>query len=101
MKIVWSPIAIQRVTEAAELIALDKPEAAASWARAIFRAVDRLAALPASGRIVPELNRPDVREIIHGAFRIIYRVSDEQILVLTVRRSSRLLDPSELPTGAG
>ena len=49
-----------------------------------------------SGRTVPEIGRPEVREIIHGAFRVIYRIGSDGVLVLTVRRASRLLDPSEL-----
>ena len=32
MRITWSPLAVQRVLEAAEFIALDKSEAAAHWA---------------------------------------------------------------------
>ena len=33
---------------------------------------------------------------IDGAFRVIYRIGSEEVLILTVRRASRLLDPSEL-----
>jgi plasmid stabilization system protein ParE len=46
--------------------------------------------------VVPEIRRPEIREIIHGAFRIIYRIEDDQVLILTVRRGRRLLDPSEI-----
>ena len=95
MRITWSPLAIQRVLEAAEFIALDKPEAAQRWAESTFDAVERLAEFPESGRTVPELGRQDVREIIHGAFRIIYRVDQAAIYVLTVRHSSQRFDPAE------
>jgi plasmid stabilization system protein ParE len=96
VRITWSPLAIQRVLEAAEFIARDKPGAAQSWAESTFEAVERLADLPNSGRVVPEIRRPEIREIIHGAFRIIYRIESDQVLVLTVRRGRRLLDPSEI-----
>ncbi|MGH9341024.1 MAG: type II toxin-antitoxin system RelE/ParE family toxin [Acidobacteriota bacterium] len=75
MRIVWSPLAIQRVREAAEYIARDKPGAAQRWIRGAFETVGRLAKLPHSGRVVPELGRPDIREVIYGFYRIIYRVT--------------------------
>jgi plasmid stabilization system protein ParE len=45
--------------------------------------------------VVPELGRQEVREIVHGAFRIIYRIEPERVLILTVRRAAQLLDPAE------
>jgi plasmid stabilization system protein ParE len=89
-------LAIQRVIEAAEFIARDKPGAARRWAESTFEVTARLADFPMIGRIVPEIGRPEVREIIHGAFRVIYRIGSDEVLILTVRRASRLLDPSEL-----
>ena len=96
MKVVWSPLAIERVIEAAEFIAGDKPAAAQRWAEATFAAVARLADFPASGRIVPELGRPEVRELIQGSHRIIYRIDDDAVLILTVRHASRRFDPGEI-----
>jgi plasmid stabilization system protein ParE len=49
---------------------------------------------PLSGRIVPELGRDDVREIILGEYRIVYRVKGETVLLVTVFRSSRLFPPA-------
>jgi plasmid stabilization system protein ParE len=95
VRVVWSPLAVQRVSEAAVFIALDKPEAARGWAEATFAAVARLEQHPESGRVVPELGRQEVREIVHGAFRIIYRIEPERVLILTVRRAAQLLDPAE------
>jgi toxin ParE1/3/4 len=95
VRITWSPLAVQRVLEAAEFIALDKPEAAARWVEAAFEAVERLAGLPKSGRRVPEIGRDDVREIVHGSLRIVYRIDSEQVFILTVRHSRRQFDPNE------
>jgi toxin ParE1/3/4 len=95
VKVVWSPLAVQRVLEIAEYIALDKPGAADRWADSTFEVVGRLESHPESGRVVPEMGRPEVREVIHGAYRIIYRVEVERVLVLTVRGSRQRFDPSE------
>ena len=55
MKVVWSPLALERLREAAAFIARDKPGASARWAANAFDAVAALAELPRSGRVVPEL----------------------------------------------
>lgn len=58
----------------------------------VFEAVDRLELFPESGRVVPELNRKEIREVIIGNYRIIYRIRGELVEILTVYHSSRLLD---------
>ena len=57
----------------------------------LVEAVERLELFPRSGRIVPELADPQLREIIESPYRIVYRVFDERVEVLTVFRASRLL----------
>jgi hypothetical protein len=42
-------------------------------------------------RIVPEIGRSDVREVFLRTYRIVYRVLDEGIVVLTVVEGHRLL----------
>ena len=61
----------------------------------LLESVERLEHFPRSGRIVPELSNPQVREIIEAPYRIVYRVHDETVEILTVFRASRLL-PSAL-----
>ncbi|MGH7821631.1 MAG: type II toxin-antitoxin system RelE/ParE family toxin [Candidatus Binatia bacterium] len=96
MRIVWSPLAIQRLIEAARYIAQDNPEAAESWAEGLFARIERLSAFPRSGRIVRERGREDTREVIYEKHRIVYRVDATRVLVLTVRNARRLLDLGEL-----
>jgi plasmid stabilization system protein ParE len=57
--------------------------------------VERLADFPESGRIVPEVGSRRIRELIFGAYRVIYSVK-RQVDILTIRRSSQLLRLSEL-----
>lgn len=47
-----------------------------------------------SGRVVPELERDDIRELIVGEYRIVYRVLPGIVILLTVFRSSRLFPGS-------
>lgn len=100
MKVVWSPLAIERAYEAAEYIAGDKPEAALHWLDGLFKVTDRLELFPESGRAVPEIGLADFREIIYRrAYRIVYRVEKSRVAILTVRNCAQLLDELELQDG--
>jgi toxin ParE1/3/4 len=94
----WSPLALERAGEIASYIALDKPSAAESWIDGLFETVERLEPHPMSGRVVPEVNIERIREIIYGAYRVIYRVDTQahKISVLTVLRGSELMRADEL-----
>ncbi len=96
MRVVWSPLAVQRVNEHAEYIARDRPMAAEEWVEGVFAAVERLKEFPFSGREVEEVRRKEIREIIFGRYRIIHRVEAERVIILTVRHQRQLLDESEL-----
>ena len=106
MEIVWSPLALERVESIARHIAEDKPGAAIEWVDGLFASVERLAGFPESGRVVPEVGARRIREVMFGAYRVIYSVG-AQVDVLTVRRSNQLLRLSELsdteaaPVGRG
>ena len=45
--------------------------------------------------MAPEVGSSRIRELIFGAYRVIYSIKD-QVDILTVRRSSQLLRMSEL-----
>jgi len=95
MKIAWSPLAIDRTTEIAEYITQDNPSAARIWVETLFDKVQILKSSPKSGRVVPESHREDIRELIYGNYRIIYRVDKNIISVLTVRYGKQILPLEE------
>lgn len=96
MKVVWSPLAIERAYEEAKFIAQDKPGAALRWLEGLFESTDRLESFPYSGHAVPEINLEEFREIAYRSHRVIYRIEPGVASILTVRRSKRLLDPTEI-----
>ena len=51
----------------------------------------QIAAHPLSGRKVPEYDSDVIRELIEQPYRIIYRIKQDQIDVLAVIHSARLL----------
>lgn len=91
MRIRWSPLAVDRVSEIADYIAQDDPLAADRWVRSVFDRVKQIKNFSKSGRYVPEINRKDIRELIYGNYRIIYRVETKVVSVLTVRHFKQIL----------
>jgi toxin ParE1/3/4 len=98
--LVWSPLALDRLSEIAEYIAQERPTAAEDWVDRIFGAVERLRDFPLSGRVVAEVGREEIREVIDGDFRIIYRVEPKQLSVLTIRHARQGTDVGDLDAGA-
>lgn len=91
-RIAWTPQARADVEAIYAYIARDSERSADLVAARIVHAVDRLAEFPRSGRSVPELGREDVREVIRGHYRIVYRYGEvaDDVHVLTVFHGARL-----------
>lgn len=96
MKVIWTELAVEKLEEFADYIALDKPLAALKWIETIQKSVNKLAKFQQIGREVPEIKRADIREIIEGNYRIIYRVEPERISILTIRHGKQLLNKNDI-----
>jgi toxin ParE1/3/4 len=96
MKIVWSPLAVDRASEIAEYIAQDKPSSAENWINRVFSKVEELKSFPEIGRIVPEIRNKQFRELIYSNYRIIYRIEKKQISILTIRHGKQILPIQEI-----
>jgi addiction module RelE/StbE family toxin len=98
MKIIWSPLAVDRASEIAEYIAQDNPTAAENWVNAVFTKVEQLTTFPETGRIVPEINNYFFRELIYGNYRIIYRIEEKRVSILSIRHGKQILPVDEILT---
>ncbi|MEI6148853.1 MAG: type II toxin-antitoxin system RelE/ParE family toxin [bacterium] len=92
----WTLQAAADLEAIAEFIAVDSPQYAQLFALDVLRAIERLTTFPRSGRVVPEIGNPAVREIILGNYRIVYRVRKEVVEILAIYHGARLLDPSDV-----
>jgi toxin ParE1/3/4 len=90
-RITWSPQSLRDLESIHAYIAGDSFRYADLTIRRIVAAVERLAALPESGRMVPERNQHDTREVIVGGFRVVYRLRPQAVEIVTVFRGSRAL----------
>ncbi len=96
MKIIWTELAVSRLENVVDFISIDNPDAAEKFAIKIFTKVEKLVEQPEMGRKIKELNRKDVREILEGNYRIIYRIEERQISILTVRHGKQILPVDEI-----
>lgn len=91
MQILWSPQSLRDLSAIRDYIAEDSEHYANLTLTRLFSSVERLLNFPQSGRIVPEKDDPEIREIIVGRFRIVYRYRGTTIEVVTVFQASREL----------
>ena len=84
-KIIWSLQARDDLRDLVAFIAADNPTAAETFGFRLMSKVDSLANFPQLGRVVPEENDEDIREIILRPYRIIYQVLPAQKVVAITR----------------
>lgn len=89
--LIWTRRVIDDIQSIRQFIAQDSPHYAELVPQRLIASVERLPALPQSGRIVPEIDDPTLREVIQGSYRIVYRLIREEIHIITVHHAARLL----------
>jgi toxin ParE1/3/4 len=99
MKIRWMPQALRDLDSIRRFIARDNPATARLWVARLQAQARTTASVPLAGRVVPELDRADVREVFLRSYRIVYRVLDDEMHVLTVFEGHRLLRLDDMPAG--
>lgn len=91
MRVDLTPAARADLKEIALYIARDSPAAAKAWVRRLRLRAKAIGDAPHAGRIVPELDDPAIREVLLGAYRIVYRVHDRRVEVLAIFEGHRRL----------
>ena len=84
-QIIWSLQARDDLSEIVTFIAADNPTVAEEFGFRLMSKVDVLANFPLIGRVVPEENDENIREIILRPYRIIYQVLAEKQVVAIAR----------------
>ncbi len=96
VEVKWTDFAIENLNAIGDYIEKDSFRYAEIVVNSLFDATDILAQHPLAGRMVPEFNDKNIRELIRGSYRIVYIVLNEnRIDILTVHHSAQLL--TDLP----
>ena len=88
-RVVWTRPARDDLREIRTYIARDSAHYARVVVTQLLTAVDALRDFPLAGRVVPELARPSLRELIQGAYRIVYRLTADEVQILAVVHGAR------------
>lgn len=95
MKIRWTERALEDLTSIGRYIGRHDREAARRLVSRLRLSVRRLKDYPYSGRVVPEFEREELREVLEGSYRVVYQVDEEGILIVSVFESHRLFPEEE------
>ena len=91
VRVRWSESALDDLDRALAYIAADNPGAAKKLGRKARESTRKLKDYPDSGRVVPEFQNIEIRELIVGPFRLIYRRTQVEARIVCVLRAERNL----------
>jgi len=86
--LIWTDIAIEDLNNIAEYIAIDSEFYAKDLINRIVQNVEKLEQFPQIGRVVPELDDENIREIIYHNYRVVHRIIKEDIYIVIVSHGS-------------
>ena len=89
MKLIWTDPSIEDLRAVRDYIARDSDYYAADLVEQVVLSVERLLQFPKLGRVVPEAQNENIRELIKQNYRSIYRIVGEPIEILTMVHGSR------------
>ncbi|MBZ5515176.1 MAG: type II toxin-antitoxin system RelE/ParE family toxin [Acidobacteriia bacterium] len=84
MRVHWTDTAREHLRAIHAYIAKDSPQYALRIVDRLTRRSQQIAEFPLSGRVVPEFEHGQIREVLDGPYRIIYYIKPDQIDVLAV-----------------
>ena len=99
MKVLWTRQAFLRLADIQAFVAADRPDAADRLVARLVRRAEALAGSPLMGRQVPELPGSELRELVEGNYRIVYRAGAGRVEILTVFEGHRRFPLADIDTG--
>jgi addiction module RelE/StbE family toxin len=91
----WSNEALEDIESIATYIEKDSPIYAKSVVLQFFEKAEIIKDFIELGRIVPELNDSNIREIFVYSYRLIYKIDSNTVLFVAVIHGKRLLENHE------
>lgn len=91
MKVVWTENAVIDLERIEDYIYYDSPERAIAFVEKLLNKGESLKDHIMRGRMVPEFGDKNIRELIEGNYRIVYRIAKQKIEILTIFEGHKLL----------
>jgi len=89
VKVFWTDAALGQLESIRDYFARTSPEYAQKLVERLVNRSEKVADFPRSGRMVPEYEIDEVRQVIEGQYRIIYLIKEDQIEILALIHTSR------------
>ena len=90
MKLFWTETARQDLQAIRRYIAADNPTAAKRWVNGLRERTRNTLYSPLAGRKVPEFLRDDIRELIEQNYRLVNKIFEDRLVLLTVFEGHQL-----------
>jgi len=90
-ELIWSPAAAGDLEEICEYIEKDSEYYARVFAQQIVALIETIPDFPEAGRIVPEYQSNNLREILFQNYRIVYRLKPDSVEIAAIVHGARLL----------
>jgi plasmid stabilization system protein ParE len=88
-EIIWSKYALEDIENIYNYIFRESPFYAQKTIEEFFIRVEVLSMYPEIGREVPEYIKSDIRELIEGNYRIIYKIRRKSIFIVRVHHAAK------------
>jgi addiction module RelE/StbE family toxin len=85
----WTKKSIKDLRAINDYISLDSTFYASRFISKLITRVEQLIEFPESGRMVPEKNINEIRELIEGNYRIFYRLQRDKVTILRIHNAAR------------
>ncbi len=96
-RIIWSPTAVADLAEIYEYISRDSQNYAAELLEELMLAPRRFQKFPRIGRIVPEYEIENLRELIIGSYRMVYELMPNTVQIIGIIHGRRDLKSALQP----
>jgi toxin ParE1/3/4 len=97
VKVEWSAFAVEQLANIHDYLARNSTPYALRVVDRLLNRSEQIGVFPHSGRVTPEFQQPQVREVLEGTYRIIYRILSDRVEVITVVHQAQRLDSRNLP----
>jgi toxin ParE1/3/4 len=95
VKVHWTDTAVEHLQALHAYISKNSPQYALRIVDRLTRRSQQITQFPSSGRVVPEFEHGQIREVLEGPYRIIYYIKPHQVDVLAVIHAARSILPEE------
>src|SRR6056297_2382558 len=92
VEIRWSLQAADELEEICVYFDNNSPHYAKLFAFKIIESIQKLKNFTKIGRIVTEIENPEIRELFYKSYRIIYRIQQDCIEIVSIFHGSRIID---------